>query len=1174
MSNEDSSPKVRLEDLTPGVKVRGLYPSLTVTIVVNTPQSENSFLIIARIPDGSLDEQIYGRGIEGHLEIAEDLAWSLDANGLEFKLAAEARRIHLAPFFDPYVMVDASNIDPLPHQIDAVYLRMLPLQPLRFLLADDPGAGKTIMSGLLIRELMARGDAARILIVAPGSLVEQWQTEMQKRFNLSFEIVDRDFPDLSPIHRPLLIARMDQSARNEEISAALKDIDWDLVVVDEAHKMSASLDGESAKKTLRYRLGEMLQECTRHFLLLTATPHSGDKTRYQLFLSLLDPDRFRVVDGSTNTPTHEDIIRRVVKENLLTFEGTRLFPERKSYSLHYQLSPAEMKLYETVTDYVSHQMDRAKRLQEEGDKRRGLAMGFVLAALQRRLASSPYAILRSLQRRKERLEKKLEEYEKANPDEPQPKRSTRFSQLSDSQLEQIDTDEFHDEEMEEIIDEAFDDDTTIPIDPVETKAEIEILGELIEYADGVYRQGTDAKWSELSKLLGSNQMFAKDGSRRKLIIFTEHKDTLEYLVKKIRKFLGDEKAVVQIHGGMQRGVRLRVQEAFIHDPDIWILVATDAAGEGVNLQRANLMVNYDLPWNPNRLEQRFGRIHRIGQTEVCHLWNLIAYETREGQVYDRLLKKMEEMRTELGDQIYDVLGEAFEDTPLQDMLIEAIQYGEQPAVQQRLFEVIDEQIGQKTKEIIQTRSAYIDRIGEEDIASIHLEMERSRARKLQPSYIENFVRSGLTELGGRIAEREKGRFQITRVPPALRFNLQPRYRIVIPSVYERVTFRKELVDPDPDRKRQIPAELIVVGHPLLTALVETISDQYENLLQQGTILVNPLDEGTEPRLLVFLEHTIDDGRGKAVSKEMQFVSIDQQGDINTYHNPPYIDYRPLAEGEWDLLSDQLDRSWITDQLTNTVKEHAVGHLATKHFQEVSSRIIPRVAMVRKEVKERLQNAINLLDIKANEAKQRELEFPDKKGGYHSSRFRERADELEQRLQERMAELDLDENLANRLPVITGVALIIPQGLMDQLTDGNGEPQPQPPIDTKTVDQIAVAAVMECEQLLKRNPTEMAHHNPGYDIESFDEKNNRHLFIEVKGRIEGRNEVSVSATQIHTSHNVPETFILALVKVPTEEGEVPQVRYLRHPFQNQQIGPNVTKITFDLAQLWDDAEEPS
>ena len=631
----------RLESLTPGALIRGVVPDGFIEVVNVKWFGDFAVELTYKVPTtGLVGTRLLYRDDESSLEVVErGLPWSFDGDGDLFRLVSEAQRIRWAHLFDPVLAVHTSVVEPLPHQITAVYDSMLTRQPLRFLLADDPGAGKTIMAGLLMKELIARGDLERCLVVCPGSLAEQWQDELYRRFQLPFEIMTNDKLEASRtgnwfVETPLVIARLDKLARDQDVQDLLRADDggWDLVICDEAHKMSASFFGGEIKYTKRYRLGQLLSTRTRHFLLLTATPHNGKDEDFQLFMALLDGDRFegRFRDGA-HTADVSDLMRRMVKEKLFKFDATPLFPERRAYAVPYKLSDGEARLYREVTDYVRDEFNRAEALQN--DTRAG-TIGFALTILQRRLASSPEAIYQSLRRRKERLESRLQELrllqrgaQSASP------LTGGFPELDSEDID--DLEDAPDEESAaaegEILDHA-----TAARTVGELQAEIESLRRLEALAQTVRTGGEDKKWQELTDLLrrlftasveGPAEAFVPS-PHQKLVIFTEHRDTLNYLHKKITTLLGREDSVVMIHGGVGRDDRRKVQESFLHDPQVQILLATDAAAEGINLQRAHLMVNYDLPWNPNRIEQRFGRIHRIGQTEVCHLWNLIAEETQ------------------------------------------------------------------------------------------------------------------------------------------------------------------------------------------------------------------------------------------------------------------------------------------------------------------------------------------------------------------------------------------------------------------------------------------------------------------------------------------------------------------------------------------------------------------
>ena len=740
---------MRLEDLTAGMSLNGLESSAVATIVAVVPIAEGAVQVIYKTQDGTLKDRLLNRADEPNIAIATtERPWSFDGEGEPFKLTVEAKRIDLAFLFDPMMAVHTSNVDPLPHQITAVYESMLPRQPLRFLLADDPGAGKTIMAGLYIRELIMRADARRILIVAPGSLVDQWREEMFEKFGLEFRVFTKDLEAATPSGNPFadidhLIVRLDQMARNEDLQDKLCAAGWDLVVFDEAHKLAAHFYGTKLEKTGRFKLAEKLGAQTRHLLLMTATPHNGKEEDFQLFLSLLDSDRFY---GKFRDGVHKvdcsDLIRRMVKEKLVKFDGTPLFPERRAYTVNYQLSDLEAALYEAVTDYVKTEMGKADQLD---GKRKG-SVGFALTALQRRLASSPEAIFQSLKRRRERLERRLREEQMGN-------RGQRI--LAETLADIPEDDDDLNAEEQENLEETLVDQATASQTTAELATEISILQVLEQQAKALVASGKDRKWDELSRILQNEpQMHDASGRMRKIIIFSEHRDTLNYLHEKIAGVLGSHDGIVVIHGGVHRDERRKAEALFRSDPEVRVLVATDAAGEGINLQNANLMVNYDLPWNPNRLEQRFGRIHRIGQQEVCHLWNLVAKETREGDVYFRLLEKLRVVSEALKGQVFNVLGEVFEGNSLKDMLLQAIRYGDQPEVRARLSQKIDNALDRDHLMSILNRDALAqESMSPERLFAVKEEMEKAEARRLQPYFVRSFFMKGFESLGGHSTRR-------------------------------------------------------------------------------------------------------------------------------------------------------------------------------------------------------------------------------------------------------------------------------------------------------------------------------------------------------------------------------------------------------------------------------------
>ncbi len=1187
----------RLEELKRGAVVRGISPSGPVTVVDAKWYGSDVIELTYKDGSGAAGNGLLYRDREPALEIVEPgSTWDFSANGGLLRLVSEARRIRLAYLFDPHLAVHTSLVEPLPHQITAVYGEMIPRQPLRFLLADDPGAGKTIMAGLLIKELLIRGGLRRCLIVCPGNLVEQWQDELYRRFHLPFDILTNDQLEAARTGNafqeiPLLIARLDKLSRDENAQAKLAQTEWDLIVCDEAHKMSASFFSGEVKETKRYKLGKLLSTLSRHFLLMTATPHNGKEEDFQLFMALLDGDRFegRFRDG-VHTVDVSDLMRRMVKETLLKFEATPLFPERRAYTVTYDLSDSEAALYKAVTDYVREEFNRAEAL--ENERRKG-TVGFALTTLQRRLASSPEAIYQSLRRRRERLESRLKEEELLSRGQ----KVLSGADYADRLLSPEDIDELDDAPDAEIeeIEERLVDQATAARTLEELRAEIEILKGLEALALKVRHRGTDRKWEELSQLLQSKaEMFDAQGYRRKLIVFTEHRDTLNYLSDRIRMLLGRPEAVVTIHGGMGREERKKVQELFTQDKDVQVLAATDAAGEGINLQRAHLMVNYDLPWNPNRIEQRFGRIHRIGQTEVCHLWNMVARDTREGEVYHTLLGKLEIEREALGGGVFDVLGKAIDGAELRRLMIEAIRYGEQPEVRARLHRVVEHALDhERLRELLEERALVHDSLDVAKVRRIREEMERIEARRLQPHFIAAFFMEAFRLLGGSIHEREPKRFEINHVPAVIRARDRPiGMGEPILTRYERICFEKELIGVE----GKPLAEFICPGHPLLEAVTDLTLERYGELLKQGAVLVDDDDPREEVRALFYLDHAIQDartdtaGHRRTVSRRLQFVEIDPSGKAQTAGQAPYLDYRPLKEEERELIVPVLKQDWLQQDLESLAAAHAVTHSVPRHLEEVRGHKEGWIGKTMAAVKERLTKEIAYWDHRAEELKAQELSGKPN-ARINSGKARARADELQARLQKRMKELEEERQLYPLPPVVVGGALVIPGGLLARL---KGKRQAGPAAfarETSRVEQLALAAVMATERELGFEPRDASDEKWGYDIESRT-GNGKLRFIEVKGRVEGATTVTVTKNEILTALNKPEDFILALVLVPNaadfNEGDpwevrdsqgsyttVPKgclVRYLRRPFQREpDFG--VTSVNYDLAELLGRAGEP-
>ncbi|HMM49162.1 MAG TPA: helicase-related protein, partial [Miltoncostaeaceae bacterium] len=899
----------------------------------------------------------------------------------------------------------------------------------------------------------------------------------------------------------------------------------------------------------RFALGELLGDISRHLLLMTATPHNGNPSDFQVFLSLLDRDRFA---GRYRPQVHSDdttgLMRRMVKEDLLTFEGKPLFPERIAETVPYRLTAPEMNLYRLVTEYVKDEMNRADAL--GGARQR--TVGFALTVLQRRLASSPAAIHRSLVRRAERLERRRQDLlaGRAVVDPPP---------VPDRKLDEVDDDDFAAAELEQREDELVDA-ATAARTAEELEVEIRALRGLIAVAQNVLNQAQDRKWEQLSTILHDEVLAARrnDGARRKLIVFTEHRDTLEYLQQRIAAQVGRPEAVVTIHGGVARAERRRVTEEFTHNPACFVLVATDAAGEGLNLQAAHLMVNYDLPWNPNRIEQRFGRIHRIGQRHVCRLWNLVAEDTREGDVFQRLLSKVEEQRRAYGGKVFDVLGEAFEEYPLRGLLLDAIRYGDDPARAEEMNRVIDSSVARGIDELLRERAIASPALSESDLGALRERMDEARARRLQPHYIEAAFREAFRRLDGRLRRREAGRFEILNVPAAVR---ERRRGAPIATRYERITFDPQRVE-HPGAAR---AELIAPGHPLHDAVIEATLERWGALLERGAVLVS--SSLSEPHLLVGLRQEVRDSTGAAVAGRFSYAYVARDGTVTEAGPAPYLDcvgadaataQGAQAEHAWLAEAERRARSWL-------IAEHMA-----QFEHEATARRRAELERVRDQVNHRLIQERERLSAEAVEAGQQA-----RAGGTprrSAATLDEQAAELERRRVARLALLERQLSMHPLPPAIVTAALVLPAAA-GALEPAEGERAPAHAVPDPEVERRGVERVMAVERALARTPVEQAFNNPGFDILSRPAHGDP-LRIEVKARVAGADGFFITHNEVVTGLNSAPRYRLALVSVDPRGPAHDAVRYIDEPFTGFDAGGfDVAKYYARWDEMWARGRDP-
>ena len=667
---------------------------------------------------------------------------------------AEAHRLAFGHQFNPAFASEISRIDPLPHQRIAVYEHMLPQDPLRFLLADDAGAGKTIMTGLTVREMLSRGRVRRVLVAPPAGLVGNWERELRTLFRLDFRIVaGEDARTGNPFHgasSDLAIVSLDTLARGAAFDRlrSAETAPYDLVVFDEAHKLAAETARNRTTKTQRYELAEALAGCaastsdyaglpwrSRHLLLLTATPHMGKDSPYHHLWRLLDPHAFATGEACRRFPPEaraRHFIRRT-KEEMVDLHGNALYRKRQCDSFSYDLSASEQALYDATTAYLTDTFRQA--LGNRGAAR------LALSVFQRRLASSAWALLRSFDRRIEKLERHAADLQAGRATLQEiTGRSRRF----ESRKDYFDEHGADDDHREGMVGEAHEDfeaevlGAMVAATVEDLQAEVETLTGLRGMARKVLDGGNEAKFVKLREVLEDGARGDEQGARDKWLVFTEHRDTLDYLVRRLEG-LGHVGQVAQIHGGMDWREREAQVEQFRNPRGARFCIATDAAGEGINLQFCAHMANYDIPWNPARLEQRMGRIHRYGQVRDVIIVNLVAASTREGRVLKRLLEKLDAIRAALSsDKVFDVIGRLFENLSLKDaMLGAATDDGERDAIA-----ALDESLTADRVAALRDAEQRVygvtgDVAGR--LGQLQGDLERERYLQLTPGYVRQFV---------------------------------------------------------------------------------------------------------------------------------------------------------------------------------------------------------------------------------------------------------------------------------------------------------------------------------------------------------------------------------------------------------------------------------------------------
>lgn len=1012
--------------------------------------------------------------------IAQHGTYTFTGNGQAFKLYAEAERINSAYQFDPLFAVNCSIVDPLPHQVEAVYKHMLPLPKIRFMLADDTGAGKTIMTGLLIKELITRGVGDRILIITPGGLTKQWQEdEMMGKFNLQFDLVDRARFNSDPtcfFSCNRVITSIDFVAQ-EDILNVLSQTSWDMVVFDEAHKLSAYEFGQTVYKSRRYVAAHQLATVTDHLLLLTATPHRGRQDSFKKLCQLLDPDIFGTAELSKDRVKQEEnnglnkfFIRRL-KEDMLDWEQKPLYKQRFTRTVSYELTTEEKHLYDSVTSYLTKQKTRATNT-------RNVQVALTLSVMQRRLASSIFAIRNTLEKRHQALLGVLDELNKS------PNLWSQKSKLEEFDgLETIDDyDELNDEERNSL--ERLMSDPkkfklfTTAESANELKEEEQEVQRLFQLADGLYtREQEEQKYLKLLPLLKDQKV--EDG--QKLVIFTEHRDTLEYLKKRLSLRHGYR--VVTIHGGMNVYERRLAQQEFAQS-ETQILICTDAAGEGINLQFCSLLLNWDIPWNPNRLEQRMGRIHRYGQKKDVLVLNMVAGNTREGQVLQKLLTKLDIIREALGDdRVYDVIQDVMEGIDLRQIM-RAVFDGEVNSFTQ-LVDSPEETLRQAftTKVAAQRKELAHAKVNFDHARKLK---EASDEQRLQPIYIRQFFEQAFTYLGGRLEEVEPGIYSIVSLPEVVREAIRRKYNLTLKLAEFRLCFDKRVFQAHLDAGNLAKAHYINPGDRLFEGVVFAILERCHTDMLQGAVLISAIDE--QPRYGFFMRSRIRDGR-KSVRSEsvaderLVLIEVDAEGNISQTSPAKFVDLAVPAD--FALTADPMPYNGTDDVMTWVFE-----HVTLPHFEATKVRVESDASTRSEYLNTAFTDLISEVLGQITELESKVLYGKNRSDEEYKKRIA-RLEELKHRKNKRLEEIKQMLNLSPTEPEIIGCAYIQPLSELEFERSFGMKRDAE-------VEAIAMAYAMEHERTLGHVPVDVSTKNLGYDIYSTLPDGFKR-YIEVKGR---------------------------------------------------------------------------
>lgn len=1063
-------------EIKPGQIIKNLIPNEAVTIEKVQQLGRMTSLTFVGVNSRKHNTKIIDATQMEKLEVVSDEGtFSFTGDPVQFGLFAEAERINSAYQFDPLFAVNCSIVDPLPHQVEAVYRNLLPLPKIRFLLADDTGAGKTIMAGLLIKELMMRGIAERILIITPGGLTKQWQEdEMGLKFNIPFKLVNRAAFLSDPVifhNSDRLITSID-FLRGDDVLNVVRETSWDMIIVDEAHKLSAFDYGQKRYVSKRYQALEILSSKCEHLLLLTATPHRGRTDTFKNLLQLLDEDIFSsdtLVTDRINevgkTGVNKFFIRRL-KEEMKDWNGAPLFKERFTSTAMYRLTPEEKRLYDKVTDYLMKRRAEAK-------KESNIHVSLALMVMQRRLTSSIFAIMRTLKNRYNALRSLVEELNQ-NPNlwKQKQKIELDFQTLDDF-------DEFDDEERESLENIMSDPKKaklfTTAKSPAEIRKEADQVKGLVELAEHLYNSDKEEqKFIKLRELLQSEGVLDRN---EKLVIFTEHKDTLDYLEGRLKN---NGYTISTIHGGKTVDERRTAQTRFAGDAQI--LIATDAAGEGINLQFCRLLINWDIPWNPNRLEQRMGRIHRYGQKQNVMVFNLVAQNTREGNVLKRLLDKLDVIRTQMGDdRVYDVISDIFENVDL-DQIIRTTFDGEKTAYEETIENQLTEEnvrakIVEKKEKLGYSLVNYADARRLKD---------DSDERRLQPIYIRLFFEKAFKQLGGKYTELRKSIFRIDEMPEQISSTLKDDYNISadirqVLFCFDKQVFLDYRLTPDLGTVHYINP-----GNPVFDSIVKVVMKEYKEDMLKGTILVSPEDK--REYLAFFVKSQVTDNRSRKdgesiASEKLAFVYGSNLHDFRLTSPAKFIDLHPPL-----TFAKEIRPPGVVSH--DEVIQWSFDNITQPQFADTQQHVREDTEMRKSYLEEAFTNLIFDITAEINEL-QGKILLGDQKVDEKINLKQQQIEDIKRKKRERLLKLEQMQELGMKPPEVLGCAFVVPlSGMEFQQHYGMSRDD--------EVEDVAMEVAMDFETKQGWKPEDVSGDNTGYDIKSISPEGLK-KYIEVKGR---------------------------------------------------------------------------